>query len=104
MKSLSQRRPARRGGFTLVELLVVIAVIAILAAFLFPAIQKVRESVRSSTCKSNLRQIGTSLHSFASKDRRERLCTGGYDYQRDGCIDKYGWVADMVNTGSGMPM
>jgi prepilin-type N-terminal cleavage/methylation domain-containing protein len=104
MKSLSLRKPAVRGGFTLVELLVVIAIIAILAAFLFPAIQQVRESARSSTCKSQLRQFGTSFHNFAANDPRERLSTGAYDYLRDGCLDTYGWVADTVNSGSGLPM
>jgi prepilin-type N-terminal cleavage/methylation domain-containing protein len=103
MKSLSTRKVAARSGFTLVELLVVIAIIAILAAFLFPAIQQVRESARSSTCKSNLRQFGTALHTFAEKDPRGRLCTGAYDWGRDGCPDTWGWVADIVNIGAGFP-
>jgi prepilin-type N-terminal cleavage/methylation domain-containing protein len=103
MKSLSLRQPARRGGFTLVELLVVIAIIAILAAFLFPAIQQVRESARSSTCKSQLRQFGTAFHTFSEKDPTGRLGTGSYDFQRDGCSDTWGWVADVVNMGAGMP-
>ncbi|MCA9052187.1 MAG: DUF1559 domain-containing protein [Planctomycetaceae bacterium] len=103
MKSLSRRKAASRGGFTLVELLVVIAIIAILASLLFPAIQRVRESARSATCKSTLRQFGTSFHTFAEKDPRERLCTGAYDWGRDGCVDTWGWVADMVNIGAGLP-
>ena len=103
MKSLSRRKVAPRVGFTLVELLVVIAIIAILAAFLFPAIQQVRESARSSTCKSQLRQFGTAFHTFAEKDPRERMCTGAYDWGRDGCPDTWGWVADIVNLGAGFP-
>lgn len=98
------RRAPGNAGFTLVELLVVIAIIAILAAFLFPAIQQVRESARSSTCKSNLRQFGTAFHTFAEKDPRGRLCTGAYDWRRDGCVDTWGWVADMVNLGAGFPV
>jgi prepilin-type N-terminal cleavage/methylation domain-containing protein/prepilin-type processing-associated H-X9-DG protein len=49
----------RKSGFTLIELLVVIAIIAILAAILFPVFAKARETARSASCKSNLKQIGT---------------------------------------------
>jgi prepilin-type N-terminal cleavage/methylation domain-containing protein/prepilin-type processing-associated H-X9-DG protein len=53
-----------RPAFTLVELLVVIAVIGILIAILLPAVQAARESARSSSCKNNLKQIGLALHAY----------------------------------------
>lgn len=99
----SSTLPSKRSGFTLIELLVVISIIALLAALLIPAVFSARESARSAQCKSNLRQIGVAMHSFASTDPRGRFCTGAYDFRRDGCPDTWGWVADMVNTGSGLP-
>jgi prepilin-type N-terminal cleavage/methylation domain-containing protein/prepilin-type processing-associated H-X9-DG protein len=45
-------------AFTLIELLVVIAIIAILAAILFPVFARARESARSASCLSNLKQLG----------------------------------------------
>ena len=61
----SDRRRLDRHGFTIIELLVVITIIAILAALLLPALSKAQESGRTANCLSNLRQLGQSLYLYA---------------------------------------
>lgn len=58
------KRPS--DGFTLVELLMVIAIVGVLLALLLPAVQAAREAVRRTDCQHRLKQIGLAVHSYAA--------------------------------------
>jgi prepilin-type N-terminal cleavage/methylation domain-containing protein len=57
-------RPFRR-AFTLIELLIVLAVLILLAAILFPVIAPLREATQNATCQSHLRQLGAAVRLYA---------------------------------------
>ena len=77
----NHRRASGRAarGFTLVEILVVLAIIAILASILFPVFRTAREAGRTAACSSNLKQLGLAFLQY-SRDYNDRL-PGGGNYQ-----------------------
>ena len=64
-------RLKKRHGFTLVELLMVIAIIGILAAILLPALARAREAARRGACANNFKQMGLALKMYAGESRGE---------------------------------
>jgi prepilin-type N-terminal cleavage/methylation domain-containing protein/prepilin-type processing-associated H-X9-DG protein len=61
--SFPQNRPLRR-GFTLIEILIVIAIIILLALILFPVFGRARESARRASCQSNMRQLALAVRMY----------------------------------------
>jgi prepilin-type N-terminal cleavage/methylation domain-containing protein/prepilin-type processing-associated H-X9-DG protein len=87
----------QKRGFTLVELLVVIGIIAVLAALLVPAISGAREKADTASCSQNLRQIGSAVLTFAGEN--QGLCpTAGGVVPRgatDAGTGKPGWTEQL---------
>lgn len=87
------RSQTNRSAFTLIELLIVIAIIAILAAILFPVFSRARENARRSSCMSNVKQISLGVMQYV-QDYDERF--PGYYTNLDGGPHGYNCVTTAV--------
>lgn len=87
----SHRVQSSRWAFTLLELLVAVAISGILLAILLPAVQQARESSRVAQCQSNLKQL--ALASLQHESTHRALPSGGWGYQWQGFSDIQGHLA-----------
>jgi len=94
-------RTSDRSGVTLVEMLVVVAIVGLLLALLIPAVQSVREAARAATCQNNLRQLGLAM--LQHEETYGRFPTGGWGYLWVGDPDRGagpqqpgGWVFSIL--------
>ncbi|HTL29920.1 MAG TPA: type II secretion system protein [Tepidisphaeraceae bacterium] len=87
---MSIRQCPHKRGFTLVELLVVIGIIAVLISMLLPALTKVRQQAESTQCLSQLRSIGQVLYIYANQNH------GYLPMQTLDNVDKFSVVCALV--------
>ncbi|MFQ5462084.1 MAG: prepilin-type N-terminal cleavage/methylation domain-containing protein [Phycisphaerae bacterium] len=100
---MDERSRRTRHGFTLVELMVVVAIIALLISILLPSLSRARDAAKGSVCASHLRVFSSGFEIYAAEDTRNARSSGAFDHRRDGDVRTVGWVADMIGMKVGSP-
>ncbi len=83
----------RRSGFTLIDLVIVVAILAVLVAFLLPATRQAREAGRRTQCKCHLKQIGLAFHNYHDVFR---CFPAGYHLANEGPYTGWGWGVSLL--------
>ena len=98
--SIEPMRTKPGQGFTLVELLVVVAIIAVLIGLLLPAVQAARESARRVSCQSKIRQIAVALLKYETGNRKFPAAVkgdpGSTPSDADGTVARESWVVSVL--------
>ena len=85
--------PSARRGLTLIELLIIVALVGLLIALLLPAVQMAREAARRTQCGNNLRQIGMAVHEHHNV---RRMLPSGWMVTDAQQQPGWGWAAQLV--------
>lgn len=94
MRTFKKQRTIR--GFTLVELLVVISIIALLLAMLMPSLQKARENAKTVVCRSNVKQMGLASSLYSNEYNDAMVCEDTYWLTPSDNRHSYPWYFSLL--------